>query len=90
MATGTTSTEYGSCTEADLVDLDIAMEDLRSAEQDRDDARRAAGELMAALLAKGAQRKAIAARANVTDQTVTNMAFGRPKKTTTRHQGVVT
>jgi hypothetical protein len=78
-STSTLGAEFGACTKADLGALDRAVAALAKTEVKRDDAKTALGAVMKRLLEKGAQRKAIAERVGFkSDQTVTNMAYGRP------------
>lgn len=65
---------FGSCDDDDLLDLDHAMSLLSDAEETRRKARERVGLVMRRMLGKGAQRKAIAQRAKVNDQTVSNIA----------------
>lgn len=80
MATGTTTpAALGECTTEDLADLDEKAAAFREAEEKLADARKALGETLASLLeGRGAQRKALAERLKVNDQTVSNIAYGRP------------
>lgn len=71
---------FGDCDDEDLEDLDHAMALVASTEEAHKSARQRAGRVMARMLGRNAQRKAIAHRADVSDQTVTNMAFGLPPK----------
>lgn len=74
----------GSCTMEDVAALEGAMAELRRAEEALTTARSRAGAVMREMLDKGARRRAVAALAAVSDQTVTNLAHGRPgKKETT-------
>lgn len=71
--TADAATAFGSCDDDDLEDLDHAMTMVRAAETFRKAARHRAARVMDRMLTKDAQRKAIAARAGVNDQTVSNM-----------------
>lgn len=64
---------FGGCDDDDLVDLDDAMERMREVADLERKARGRAAVVFGRMIAKGAQRKAIAARAGVSDQTVTNI-----------------
>jgi hypothetical protein len=72
--------QFGACDREDFVALDEAMVELRRADDALWAARARAGEVMRTMRAKGAQRKAIARLAAVSDQTVGNLAHGRKKK----------
>lgn len=72
--------EWGEATEEDIAELDAAMAALHAAETEKVAKREEAGRVMRRLMdERGAQRKTIAYRADVNDQTVTNMAYGRPE-----------
>lgn len=83
-ANGSDASPFGSCDDYDLEDLDHAMALVRTSEDFRRHARARARRVMGRMLDKGAQRKAIAARAGVNDQTVSNMVFGTSKSTATK------
>ena len=73
--------KLGGCTEADLVELDRAVADMAVAATEHEQSRERVGRILAELIAKGAMRQALADRAGFDSyQTVTNMAFGRPRK----------
>jgi hypothetical protein len=69
---------FGRATQADLAELDRAARAWGIAQQDAAKARGELAAVMRRLLDKGAQRKAIAERVGVNDQTVSNVAYGRP------------
>jgi DNA-binding NarL/FixJ family response regulator len=87
MNNGSTPSPFGACDDDDLEDLDHAMAMMHFADELRRSARQRAGQVMVRMLGKGAQRKAIAARAGVNDQTVSNIAFGISKKPTPTKAG---
>lgn len=76
----TTADRFGSCTESDLEDLDDVMAKLREAEAKVVERRADVAAVMGRMLSKGAHRKAIAGRAQVSDQTVTFTVHGRPSR----------
>lgn len=68
---------FGNATAKDVELLDEAIMKVAKAEEDYKDAKAHLGKVMKRVLGKGAQRRAIAKRANVSDQTVSHMANGR-------------
>jgi hypothetical protein len=72
--------QFGTCTNEDFAALSEVMSELHDAEVDLLEARARAGDVMRAMMGKGALRKAVARFAGVSDQTVTNLAHGRKKK----------
>lgn len=75
-----TEPAFGSCTHEDLVALDLAVQALHEAEDELSKCRTTLGAVMGRMLEKGAHRRAIARRAGVSDQTVTNTVYGRPTR----------
>lgn len=77
MSTTSTDPELGRCTPKDVEGLDEAIATWRAAEAEAEKAKQKVGKVMKRLRAKGAQRRWLAHRADVSDQTVTHMSEGR-------------
>jgi len=71
---------FGTCTEEDLDELDHALLMLRRSEEAQRARRSELGAVIRTLLDKGAERKAVARRTGMNDQTVSNIAFGRASR----------
>lgn len=84
---GAAPSPLGECDDEDLDDLDDAMARINRAEEERVNARARAAMVMGRMLGRGAQRKAIAERAKVSNQTVSNIVFGIPPKTPAKKDG---
>jgi hypothetical protein len=72
--------QFGYCDTDDFAALAAAMTEMHEADAALWRARERAGAVMKDMLDKGALRKSVARLAGVSDQTVTNLALGRPKK----------
>lgn len=79
VAPTTSAGPFGSATDDDLEALDAAMVGLRAAEAELEKARGTVRRALVSLLEKGAKRRHLARRADVSDQTITHMAYGRSK-----------
>lgn len=72
-----TDPETGRCTSNDIEVLDAAIDEWREAEEVARKAKVKVGKIMKRLRRKGAQRRWLARRADVSDQTVTHLTEGR-------------
>jgi hypothetical protein len=78
-----TTSPFGTSTEHHLAELDRLAKQYRNATVAADEARLALGAQLRLLLHEyDAQRRALAARLAVHDQTVTNLAYGRRARST--------